>query len=64
VLDQAQHLIDHGEPAEGLRSLAWAIKEADLRVPGAEIHEIKALTAELIRPEHMPPDFEAHGLPD
>ena len=27
ALDEAQHLIDHGEPAEGVRVLAWVIVE-------------------------------------
>jgi len=30
ALDRAQHLIDHGEPAEGMLSVAWAIHQADL----------------------------------
>jgi hypothetical protein len=42
-LDLAQHLIEHGEPAEGLFTLAWIIVEKDRRVPstvGASIHEL------------------------
>ena len=63
ALDRAQHLIGHGEPAEGLCSLAWSICTQRIRVPASEIREIKALTAGLILPEHMPPDLDDYAIP-
>jgi hypothetical protein len=59
---EADHLIDHGEPAEGMRSLAWSIVEGNKRVPAEVIAEIKGLTADLVPEEHMPPGLDALGL--
>jgi hypothetical protein len=63
ALDQSQRLIDHGEPAEGLCSFAWSISGQRIRVPASEIREIKALTAGLVLPEHMPPDLDDYAVP-
>lgn len=53
-LDTAQHLIDHGEPAEGLRSLAWSISDNDISVPRWTLDTIRELTTDLIEPQDMP----------
>ena len=58
----AQHLADHGEPAEGMCWLAWAIVDAGLRVPMSLIRDIQN-HADLVPEEFMPPDFESFGLP-
>jgi len=61
--DEVQHLIDHGEPGEGLRSLAWIIVDGDKRVPASIVRGIKDLTEGLVAPEHLPADLDAHALP-
>src|SRR3954454_564468 len=43
ALDRAQHLIDHGEPAEGMVSLAWAIVNEDRLVPSECVDAISDL---------------------
>ena len=63
-LAEAQHLIDHGEPAEGLCSLAWYLSEHGVRVPAAQIATIRELTAEFVLPEHMPPNLDDLAIPE
>ena len=58
----AQHLADHGEPAEGMCSLAWAIVSAGIRVPMSLIRDVQDC-AGLVPEEFMPPDFESFGMP-
>jgi hypothetical protein len=58
---QVQHLIDHGEPAEGLRALAWFTVDRNRTLPHGAIASIRELTVSLIPAEHMPPDLEAHA---
>lgn len=53
-LDEVQRLIEHGEPAEGLCSLAWAIVNEQAVVPRMLIEGIREHTAELIDDEFMP----------
>jgi hypothetical protein len=60
---EIEHFIDHGEPAEGLRTLAWIIVDADKYVPSDAIASIRELSEGLISPEHMPPTLDAHALP-
>ena len=57
---EVQHLIDHGEPAEALRALAWIITEGEKRVPDATIRGIRELSEGLVAPEHLPADLESH----
>jgi hypothetical protein len=52
-------LIEHGEPAEGVCSLAWALHRAHVAVPGWVNEAIRDLTDGLVDPAHMPP-----GLPE
>ncbi len=56
-LEEVHRLIDHGEPAEGLCSLAWAIVNAQVRVPRDLIEAIYQQTADLIDEEFMPPNL-------
>lgn len=63
ALDQAQHLIDHGEPAEGLCGLAWSISRQRIVVSASDIREIKELTADMVLPEHLPPDLDDYAAP-
>lgn len=57
-LEQVHRLIDHGEPAEGLRALAWAIVRESIKVPSSLIQAIREGTAELIEDESMPADLD------
>jgi hypothetical protein len=61
-LDEVHRLIDCGEPAEGLCSLAWAIVNDQALVPRDLIDAIYEHTAELIDEEFMPPEPRAHAL--
>jgi hypothetical protein len=56
-LEEVHRLIDRGEPAEGLCSLAWAIVNAQVRVPRDLIEAISEYTAGLIDGEFMPPNL-------
>jgi len=51
---EVQHLIDHGEPAEGMRALAWIIVEGRKRVPREAIITLKELASGFIEERHMP----------
>lgn len=65
-LDEVYRLINHGEPAEGLCSLAWVIVNTKSPVPGEVIEAIYEYTAELVDDEFLPPklkDFAAFQAP-
>lgn len=57
-------LIDHGEPAEGLCSLAWVIVTDGVLVPRNIITKIREFTSGLVDEEFMPPDLENYALPE
>lgn len=61
-LEEVHRLIDHGEPAEGLCSLAWAIVNSQVRVPRDLIEAIHEYTAELIDDAFMPPNLGDFSL--
>jgi hypothetical protein len=48
-------LIDHGVPAEGVCSLAWALYNARVAVPGWVNDAVRDLTDGMVEPEHLPP---------
>jgi hypothetical protein len=60
----AQHLIEHGEPAEGMRALAFAIVEEGTIVPRSLIVAIRELSEGLVADEHMPPDLDDFAIDD
>lgn len=60
--DEVRRLIDHGEPAEGLCSLAWAIVNAQIRVPRDLIEAIHEYTFGLIDDAFMPPDLDEFSI--
>jgi hypothetical protein len=64
VAEQAEvaHLVDHGEPAEGLRTLAWILVEENKRVPASVIAEIRALTLNWFSESDLPDNLEACAL--
>lgn len=62
-LDEAQRLIVHGEPAEGMCSLAWAIVNEDAHVPAHMIEATLGHAGELVDEEYMQPKLADHALP-
>lgn len=55
ALTDADSLIDHGEPAEGVCYLAWALHKAHVEVPAWVNEAIQDLTQGMVDPAHMPP---------
>jgi hypothetical protein len=62
-LDRAQHLIDHGEPAEGVARLAWIIVQNDRYVSASVVASIRELSEGLVAEEDLPADLSSHVLP-
>ncbi len=58
----AMHLIDHGEPAEGLASLAWSIESASGPVDGDVAALIIELIDGLVPIEALPPSVQEAAL--
>ena len=60
AIGRVQRLVDHGEPAEGLCTLAWVIVNEDLRVPADIVKDIRTHVTGLVADGFMPADLEAH----
>ena len=58
---QADSLIEHGEPAEGVCYLAWALHNAGVPAPEWAVRDVQELTEGLVDPEDLPPDFRPAG---
>ena len=56
-IGEVRHLIDHGEPAEGLRALAFILEENGTPAPPGIRHRIMELTDGLIASKDMPQSF-------
>jgi hypothetical protein len=61
-LAEAQRLVDHGEPAEGMCVLAWVIVNENVQVPAALIQDIRVLSEELVPAEDFPATLNDHGI--
>jgi hypothetical protein len=61
-IEQVQHLVSHGEPAEGMRSLAWIIVSERRRVPMDLIRSVRALAAGLVDDKFMPENLDSFGV--
>ncbi len=59
---EVQRLVNHGEPAEGMCSLAWAIVREDVRIPIDLVRGIREHARGLVDDEFMPENLEAHTL--
>jgi hypothetical protein len=59
-MKEVRHLIDHGEPAEGLRTLAWIIEEERKEVAPEVRRSVCELCCGLIEEEDMPESFRSH----
>lgn len=58
TLDDAQRLVDHGEPSEGLLQLAWAISNSRAQVPAWIVASIRELSVDLVPPGMLPEDLD------
>ena len=63
-LANVRSLIEHGEPAEGLCSLAWVIVTDGVLVPRNVITAIRDFTDGIVEQEFMPPNLEYFVLPE
>jgi hypothetical protein len=61
-LQEVHKLVDHGEPAEGLCSLAWVIATDRVLVPRDLIESIYEYTEELVPREFLPSDLDEYGV--
>lgn len=59
-LAEPWHLVQHGEPAEGLTSLAWVIRNDSVKVDAHIIDGIRELTEGMVDPDELPPDLDAN----
>lgn len=59
---EAAHLVEHGEPGEGLRHLAWVIVDEGTKVPAEVIDTIETLSKYIVLPEDMPPNLRDHAV--
>jgi len=62
-LAEVHRLIDHGEPAEGLCSLAWVIVGERTPVPMSIVDAIFEYTDGLVDEESMPQDLRDYIIP-
>lgn len=60
---EVEHLIEHDEVGEALRTLAWIIVEEDKRISQQAYDAIRELSASLVAEEHMPRDLSAYIAP-
>ena len=58
---RVEHLVIHGEPAEGLLALAWIIHNGGKTVSKKVVSDLFTLTDGLILKEHFPPGFGSYG---
>lgn len=56
--DEVAHLIDHGEPAEALRTLAWIIVEENKQIRSSVVSKIRELSAGLVDEADLPNDLD------
>lgn len=60
-IQQVQHLVDHGEPAEGMCTLAWIIVNEQRKVPATLIRDIRSHAVGLVDEEFMPENLDDYG---
>ena len=63
-LAEVQHLVIHGEPAEGMRTLAWIIEEGKKTVFVSTKRRICDLSRDLVDIRDMPESFRGLLLED
>lgn len=60
-IQRVQHLVDHGEPAEGMCTLAWTIVNEQRRVPASLLRDIRSHAVDLVSEEFMPENLDEYG---
>jgi len=63
-ISRVQHLVDHGEPAEGMCSLAWIIVNEQRKVPRSLIRAIREHSSALVDEKFMPGNLNEFGVDD
>lgn len=58
-ISEVEHLIDHDEPVEGLRTLAWIIHDEGKAVSANTVVTILRLIGGSLPEHHLPPHFRA-----
>lgn len=58
--DEVEHLVRHGEPAEGLRSLAFILSDGQRPIHTATFQEIARLVTGLVAPSDLPSEVSVH----
>jgi hypothetical protein len=61
---EINELIDHGEPVEGLRSLAWIVVEERKRLPATSYRTLLELMGDWFEPEDLPPNLAEFVVPE
>ena len=56
---EVMHLVDHGEPAEGLCTLAWIIHDESKNPKAATLEKLMELIDGLVETQHLPPTIAA-----
>jgi len=56
-LRDAESLLNHGEPAEGISDLAWALASAENELPPHLVETIRELTAGWVADDELPAQF-------
>lgn len=63
-VSEVLHLVNHDEPAEGLRALAWIIHDEEKRVSPEVVGDILTLIDGMVSEEDLPPNFKYYGASD
>lgn len=58
-LRDAESLLQHGEPAEGVSNVAWALAASNQQVPPHLAQTVRELTADLIPEDQLPDQFRS-----
>lgn len=56
-ISEVEHLVDHDEPIEGLRTLAWIIHDERKIVSANSVEAILRLIGDAIPKADLPPNF-------
>jgi hypothetical protein len=60
-LAEVNHLIDHNECGEALRTLAWIVVDEKKHIPIAAAKDIRDLSRGLVAEEDLPSNLEQHA---
>lgn len=60
-ISEVEHLVDHDEPAEGLRTLAWIIHDEEKNVSAESVTAILSLIGDMVSEADLPPGFKDYS---